>query len=143
MNQVISSLKNQAKEKGLELVNWCAEKTMIKADEDKVREVLVNLIGNALKFTEKGKVAVSVWKQNSNIVFAVEDTGHGIREEDKNKLFQKFIRVGSDDKDKGKSGTGLGLYICKTLLEGMGGAIWFESLLNKGTTFYFTLPIFS
>jgi len=141
VDKVVEGLQNQADEKNLQLLHFCQKDILLKADKDKVHEVLVNLVGNSLKFTDEGRVAITVKKQNNFVLAEVEDTGPGIHKKDQKKLFQKFERAGGDGKGKGKSGTGLGLYICKTILEGMDGAIWFESAEGKGTTFYFILPL--
>ncbi|KKP59869.1 MAG: Sensory transduction histidine kinase [Candidatus Gottesmanbacteria bacterium GW2011_GWA1_34_13] len=117
--------------------------TITKIDLDKlikeVKEILINLIGNALKFTHQGGVTVSVFEKDNMITTAVSDTGHGIAKEDQDLLFKKFSQVkGSYAKQSG--GTGLGLYISKKMIEGMKGNIWLESEVGKGSTFYFSLP---
>lgn len=113
------------------------------ADKDKVREVLVNLIGNALKFTHQGAVTVSVVLSDGNLQVSVADTGTGISLENQNLLFHKFQQATSSlyTRDTTK-GTGLGLYISRLIIEGMGGRIWIvRSEVGKGSTFAFTLPI--
>jgi two-component system, sensor histidine kinase and response regulator len=111
------------------------------ADRDKVTQVLMNLIGNAVKFTpQNGKVTVAVEKNGDDYVqISVDDTGPGILPEEKNKIFSKFYQVDSLEKEKPK-GSGLGLAISKALVEMHGGRIWVESEVGKGSTFYFTLP---
>jgi len=111
------------------------------ADRDKVTQVLMNLIGNAIKFTpQNGKVAVAVEKNGDDYVqISVDDTGPGILPEEKNKIFSKFYQVDNIEKEKPK-GSGLGLAISKALVEMQGGKIWVESELGRGSTFYFTLP---
>jgi PAS domain S-box-containing protein len=111
------------------------------ADRDKVTQVLMNLIGNAIKFTpQTGKVTVAVEKNSDDYVqISVDDTGPGILPEEKNKIFSKFYQVDNIEKEKPK-GSGLGLAISKALVEMQGGKIWVESEVGKGSTFYFTLP---
>jgi len=139
IQEAVDSLGGQAKEKGIDLVFGAMDKPLVKADQDKVREVLVNLIGNAIKFIDQGRVAVSCWRQGNQVLAAVEDSGPGIASQDQKKLFRKFERV-VGQRDKDKKGTGLGLYICQTLIKGMGGEIWLKSVSGKGTVFFFTLP---
>ena len=111
------------------------------ADRDKVTQVLMNLIGNAVKFTpQDGKITVALEKNgNDYIQISVADTGPGILPEEQNKIFSKFYQVANIDKKKPK-GSGLGLAISKALVEMHGGKIWMDSEVGKGSTFYFTLP---
>ncbi len=104
-------------------------------DNDHLREVVQNLIENAIKYTLKGEVVVDVTSSDSHIVISVTDTGIGIPREDQRHLFQKFYRVdNSDTREIG--GTGLGLYLCRRLTETMGGRIWVESEYKHGSTFF-------
>ncbi len=112
------------------------------ADEDKVKEVVINLVGNATKFTHKGGITVKTVVKDNMIITSVTDTGSGIAKEDQELLFKKFSQVGRDYA-RPMGGTGLGLYISKQIVEGLKGRIWLESTLEKGTTFYFSLPIVS
>jgi signal transduction histidine kinase/ligand-binding sensor domain-containing protein len=109
-------------------------------DQDKLIQVVINLISNAVKFTEKGSVTCRAERKNSEIVISVSDTGIGISAEDQPKVFEKFTQVGDTLTDKPK-GTGLGLTICKEIVEHHGGRIWVESELGKGSTFSFALPV--
>ena len=111
------------------------------ADRDKVTQVLMNLIGNAVKFTpQDGKITVALEKNgNDYIQISVADTGPGILPEEQNKIFSKFYQVANIDKQKPK-GSGLGLAISKALVEMHGGKIWMDSEVGRGSTFYFTLP---
>lgn len=110
------------------------------ADQDRLGEILINLLTNALKFTKKGgvKIGVSEKKDGFAVVF-VEDTGVGIPKENLQDIFKKFYQVDSSATREAQ-GTGLGLFISKTIVEMMGGKIWAESKLGQGTTFYFSLP---
>ena len=111
------------------------------ADRDKVTQVLVNLIGNAVKFTpQEGKVTVVLERNDNDYVqISVADTGPGILPEEANKIFSKFYQVANIAKQKPR-GSGLGLAISKALVEMHGGKIWVESEVGRGSTFYFTLP---
>lgn len=111
------------------------------ADRDKVTQVLMNLIGNAVKFTpQDGKVTVAIEKNGNDYVqISIADTGPGILPEEANKIFSKFYQVDNIDKQKPK-GSGLGLAISKALVEMHGGKIWVESEVGRGSTFHFTLP---
>ena len=113
----------------------------IKGDKDKLLEVMNNLLDNALKFTDKGDITVGVEPTESNMLRVyVADTGRGIPEDDKEKIFEPFYQSGNMLKDKPR-GTGLGLNICKKIIERHTGEIWVESELGKGSTIFFTLPI--
>jgi signal transduction histidine kinase len=111
------------------------------ADRDKVTQVLINLIGNAVKFTpQAGKVTIALEKNGNDYVqISIGDTGPGISPEERNKIFSKFYQIAAVDKQK-PTGSGLGLAISKALVEMQGGKIWVESEIGEGTTFYFTLP---
>jgi len=141
IEEVIRNLEMATREKNLFLTyEHVSGMPLVFADEDKIREVLINLIGNAIKFTHTGGVKVSQYKKEGMIVVAVTDTGSGIAKEDQELLFKKFSQLqGSYAKQSG--GTGLGLYICKQIIEGLNGQIWLESELSKGSTFFFSLPI--
>ncbi|MBM3459773.1 MAG: HAMP domain-containing histidine kinase, partial [Armatimonadetes bacterium] len=111
------------------------------ADEDKLRRTLVNLLGNALKFTpRKGRVTLRAVRDNGSLVFSVEDTGEGIPKEAFGKIFEKFGQVENRQAGR-KNSTGLGLTFCKMATEAHGGTIWVESELGVGSTFSFTIPV--
>lgn len=115
-------------------------------DSSRTKIVLENLIDNAVRYTslsdeeKKNKVEISLSKKNSFVVFKIKDNGIGISEGDKKYIFQKFFR-GKETMKYRTQGSGLGLYISKSIIEMMGGKIWFDSELGKGSTFYFSLPI--
>ena len=113
--------------------------TMV-GDADKLIQVVINLISNAAKFTEKGTVTCAAAEQNGDIVVRIIDTGMGIAPEDQASVFEKFRQVGDTLTDKPK-GTGLGLTICREIVEYHGGRIWVESEPGKGSTFAFSLPL--
>jgi len=111
-----------------------------KGDEQRITQVLLNLVGNAIKFTEVGEVGVQVTSANGAFVVAVSDTGPGIAEAEQQKVFEEFQQADSSSTRK-KGGTGLGLTIAKKIIEMHGGRIWVESSLGTGSTFRFTLPV--
>ena len=116
----------------------------VMGDPTRLRQILINLAGNSLKFTEKGEIAINVKilkreDEKVSLHFTVKDTGIGIPKEKQAKIFESFSQVDSSTTRK-YGGTGLGLSICKQLAELMGGKIWVESEVSKGSTFHFTLP---
>ncbi|MFN6518149.1 MAG: PAS domain S-box protein [Nostoc sp. CreGUA01] len=114
----------------------------IVGDRNRLLQVLINLISNAIKFTEFGSITCRIRQQNNAICISIIDTGVGITPEDQPKVFEKFRQVGDTLTDKPK-GTGLGLPICKQIVEHHGGRIWVESELGKGSTFSFIIPIYT
>ena len=108
-------------------------------DSDKLKQVVINLISNAVKFTEEGPVICKARKINSEVMISVIDKGVGVDGADQEKIFEKFSQVKNGLKDKVK-GTGLGLAICKEIVEHHGGRIWVESEYGKGSSFTFALP---
>ncbi|MEW5846663.1 MAG: ATP-binding protein [Bacteroidota bacterium] len=117
------------------------ESNILYTDAQRLRQVLVNLIGNALKFTEKGSVEFGyvINEDKSNIEFFVRDTGIGIPKDKQDIIFDRFRQV-QEGTTRKYGGTGIGLYISKHIIELLGGEIWFESEVGQGTTFHFTLP---
>ncbi len=111
----------------------------IYADKDKIFQVLANLIGNAVKFTERGSVEVSAVQEENSIEVTVADTGRGMDKNDMGNLFTKFKQFGVILSGLEK-GTGLGLCISKDIVELHKGEIWVESEIGKGSKFIFTLP---
>lgn len=112
----------------------------VTADHDRLIQVVINLISNAVKFTDKGGVTCRVGRENGFIKVSVIDQGMGIAPEDHAKVFEQFVQVGDTLTNK-PMGTGLGLPICKQIVEHHGGKIWVESEIGKGSTFSFTLPV--
>ncbi len=114
---------------------------MVMADPFRIGQVFINLISNAINYTpDSGKVSVSVSVKNDHLEITVQDSGEGIPKEAMPRLFTKFFRV-SGSLEQGSKGSGLGLYITKSIIELHKGKIWAESTLGKGSTFSFTLPI--
>ena len=141
VNAVLSSLQIRAEDKGigLSLVLDRATDGYFLGDSLRIRQVLFNLVGNAIKFTPAGRVELSITPDNGALRFEVLDTGIGISASGLQKLFANFVQ-GDASTSRQFGGTGLGLVICKRLVEGMGGQIGVESELGKGSTFWFALP---
>jgi signal transduction histidine kinase/DNA-binding response OmpR family regulator/CHASE1-domain containing sensor protein/HPt (histidine-containing phosphotransfer) domain-containing protein len=148
-------LSMPAEKKGLELTCYIDPKSpyAILGDSTRIRQVLVNLIGNAIKFTEKGEIVVGVTTKQLEVIeeepgkkpsikyeieFSVKDTGVGIPSDKIERLFQPFSQVDASTTRK-YGGTGLGLVICKRLSEMMGGAMWVQTTVGQGSTFYFKI----
>jgi signal transduction histidine kinase len=113
---------------------------MLRVDEEKLRRVLVNLLGNAIKFTPRGgDITLAANPSEEGVHFSVTDTGSGIPEEAFERIFEKFGQV-EQRQNAHKMSTGLGLTFCKMAVEAHGGRIWVESELKKGSTFFFTIP---
>jgi signal transduction histidine kinase len=111
----------------------------IQADTMRVRQVLLQLLANAAKFTDQGTITVSAWPSDGQVLVSVSDTGAGIPPEDQERIFQRFEQVTQED-GRRPNGTGLGLALSKEFVEMHGGRIWVESELGKGSTFTFSLP---
>lgn len=139
---VVSQLDEIAKNKKIKLEFNIDKKINVMADPDKLKQVLFNIVGNSLKYTEKGSVRVSAAIIEGFVKVSIEDTGIGIPLANQSLLFRKFQQAGSSTltRDAAK-GTGLGLFISKLIVEGMGGKISLEkSVIGKGSIFTFTLP---
>jgi signal transduction histidine kinase len=111
-----------------------------RGDERRLSQVLLNLVGNAIKFTDTGGIAMKASAANGSYTVAVADTGPGIAEADQAKIFEEFQQSDSTH-TKAKGGTGLGLAIAKRIVEMHGGRLWVESTLGSGSTFFFTVPL--
>jgi signal transduction histidine kinase len=138
---VLTSVEALATEKNLDLKVMVPKELMTgKGDEQRIAQVLLNLLGNAIKFTEEGGVIVEATVSNETFLISVSDTGPGLSEADHKEIFEEFHQAdGSSTREKG--GTGLGLSISKKIVEMHGGRIWVESIPKKGSTFHFTLPV--
>jgi signal transduction histidine kinase len=128
-----------AEDRGVRLVTKAREALpSVSVDQDRILQVFSNLLGNAIKFTPRGSdISVEAQRVDGNVQFAVEDHGAGIPKEQIPHLFDPFWQA----KQRSKEGAGLGLAICKGLIEAHGGHIWVESAPGQGSTFYFTLPV--
>lgn len=143
VDSVFEELTSKAKEKKLKFEYKKPAKPLPKVviDQEKIRQVIMNLIDNSIKYTAKGSVTVSVKKEADNIEFCVSDTGMGVDPDDIPHLFQKFQR-GTGTFLVHTEGTGLGLYVAREMIEQHKGKIWVESKgKNKGSKFIFTIPI--
>lgn len=141
LNEIVKGIQDTmmplSRKKGLVFeLELCDNLPQAKLDRDKIIQVLTNLVSNSFKFTEKGSITISTSRGNNFIQVIVKDTGIGIKEENMQKLFQKFTQL-----ERKVGGTGLGLSICEKIIEAHKGKIWAESEFGKGTAFYFTLPI--
>lgn len=157
LEQIVSDLKFSAEKKGLFLefqvgssgatIDASGENTgkVVKplyythADPDRIREVITNIFDNAVKYTEAGKITIGLTGNDQVVQFYIKDTGNGIPKEDIPHLFQKFYRVDSSA-TRTIGGTGLGLFICRKIVELYDGRIWVESEIGKGSTFFINLP---
>jgi len=138
---VRSTLEPLASDKKLALkVEMAAELPPGRGDGRRLTQVLINLVGNAIKFTDAGEVAIKADANNSSFYVSVRDTGPGISADDQARLFQEFQQADNAITKK-KGGTGLGLAISKRIIEMHGGKIWVESQPGQGSTFAFTLPV--
>lgn len=141
VERVIATVRPQAEAKGIELRWAIAERVgSIETDRRRVEQILLNLLSNALKFTERGRVSVDVTQGPARVTFSVTDTGAGIAREDLSRLFLPFSQVDAG-LDRKHEGTGLGLSICRRLLEHLGGSIGVTSERGQGSTFSFELPL--
>ncbi len=149
VHDVVQGLKQKANDKGLKLIykpmpenateKFLAPAYYINLDNDHVREIVNNLVENAIKYTLFGDITIDIDSDDEHVVISVKDSGVGIPAEDMPHLFQKFYRV--DNKDtRDIGGTGLGLYLSRRLAEAIGGRIWAESVYTKGSTFFIELP---
>jgi PAS domain S-box-containing protein len=138
---VITAVEVFAAEKNLTLkVTVPPDLPLGKGDDRRLTQVLLNLVGNGIKFTDAGEVRVEVRVSNGAFLVSVADTGPGISDAHYQKIFEEFQQVDSSS-TRQKGGTGLGLSIAKKIIELHGGRIWVESSLGRGCTFWFTLPI--
>ncbi len=142
IRQAMEIFSSQVREKGLRL-GWQVEERVpdrVKGDPDRLSQILINLVGNAVKFTEQGEIRLSVAEAGENVVFTVRDTGIGIPADDLGKLFHPFTQIDSS-LTRRYSGSGLGLAISRELVELMGGSIGVESREGEGSAFTFAIPL--
>lgn len=134
----IKPIKKQANSKGIQLELKIPEDIpKVRADSNKISWVLINLLGNALRYTESGgKITISAKNIDEQVLISVKDTGKGIAKKDQEKIFKKFVSL--VDKNQ-KPSFGLGLSITKEIIEAHNGEIWVDSILGQGSTFTFTL----
>ena len=134
-NKILTDKKNVS-------LTFSSEDLEIYTDRDRLFQVFSNMIRNAVVYVKKntGKIQINATSQNGDILFSVTDNGIGIVSEKISNLFRKFYQIDTSLKRKHDSGTGLGLVICKGIVSGLGGKIWVESELKKGSTFFFSIP---
>ena len=141
IGRAVSATSSLFDEKKLKLQKNIPENLpLISGDADKLIQVVINLLSNAVKFTDKGTVSIEAYPDNNQVIMEVQDTGIGIAEEDKHKIFERFRQAGDTLTDKPK-GTGLGLPICREIIEHHGGIIWMTSEPKVGSTFFFSIPM--
>ncbi|MBU4299743.1 ATP-binding protein [archaeon] len=144
INDVIDTVRTemdvQIKAKGLES-EYIIDKNLpkITTDRERLTQILMNLINNSVKYTQKGKITVKISREDGILHFIVKDTGIGIARKNQEKIFTRFYQVDSSY-TRSVGGVGLGLSLCKELVDLLGGKIWFESVHEKGSEFHFTLP---
>jgi signal transduction histidine kinase/CheY-like chemotaxis protein len=141
-DRALAATTSLFEQKNLQLSTHIQENLpLVMGDRDKLIQVMVNLISNAVKFTPSGTITCTVGKKRNEIITGITDTGIGIAPADHAAVFEQFKQVVGDTLTDKPKGTGLGLPICKEIVEHHGGRIWLESELGKGSTFYFALPI--
>jgi len=140
MQEVKESFKVAADEKDLKLSIEMPERLIIKGDERRTKQVIMNLMSNAVKFTDRGEIETKVRKEDKRVKVSVTDTGIGIKEEDMDKLFKQFSRIYAEGRPV-TEGTGLGLYLSKKIVNLLGGQLKAESEFGKGSKFTFTFPL--
>lgn len=145
IESVIAELHNESDKKGVKLIYKKPKPALplVAADADKLREVVLNLIDNSIKYTPKGQIEVSALVENENLHFKVQDTGIGIDPEEAKNLFRKFVRA-SGAAQVHTGGSGLGLFIAQKIIKEHGGQIWVESAgKEQGSAFQFVIPMTS
>jgi signal transduction histidine kinase/CheY-like chemotaxis protein len=141
IQSVMSSAAGLTKGKPIELIQNVAEDLpRVMADRTRVRQILLNLLSNAAKFTEQGSITISATRQHNELVISVADTGIGIAPEHHGTIFEEFRQIDSGS-DRRYEGTGLGLAICRRFVALHGGRIWLESTPDIGSVFSFSLPV--
>jgi signal transduction histidine kinase len=145
LHEFMSGMKKEMtipiKEKGLKAkFSMGKNLPLITADREKLTQILINIINNAIKYTPKGSIIVGLEKEGGSVHFSVKDTGIGIKKENLERIFERFYQVDSSY-TRAAGGTGLGLAITKEFIKLMGGRIWVESRPDMGSEFHFTLPV--
>ncbi|HSN10451.1 MAG TPA: GAF domain-containing protein, partial [Hanamia sp.] len=141
VERAVSATTSLFEQKNIKLIKKIDENVPdIIGDTDKLIQVVINLFSNAVKFTENGDVTCKVYQRDNEVIVSVKDTGIGIASEDYGAVFEQFKQVGGDTLTDKPKGTGLGLPICKEIVEHHGGRIWVDSELGKGSTFSFAIP---
>ena len=146
LNHLYSFFKPEVHKKGMQLISnnvFIEEEILIQTDEEKLNSILTNLVKNAIKYSIKGQIEFGYELKKDNektwLEFYVKDSGIGIPKERQHAIFERFIQADIEDKHA-RQGSGLGLTISKAYVEVLGGKIWVDSKVEKGSTFYFTIP---
>jgi len=143
VGSAVASLRPQAEDKHIKLsAELPASLPVVQADPDRMRQVVVNLLGNAIQYTPGGgQVSIRLWQEGMSIHCAIEDTGVGLDKGDLERIFVRFYRV-DKSRSRASGGSGIGLTIARYIIEAHHGHIWAESGgLNTGSTFHFRLPV--
>jgi PAS domain S-box-containing protein len=142
MKSIVEIASPMMKEKKIEFVHATKEKSTLKSDKNRLKQVFDNLLQNAVDFVpqKEGKIEIGARKEDDSITFYVKDNGMGISEKRKDSVFKKYYQVNLSLKRR-YGGSGFGLVICRLIVENLQGKIWFESKEGEGTTFYFTIPL--
>jgi signal transduction histidine kinase len=141
LQEVVNLEEPNASQKGILLKLEDDQPLEMNSDKQRIQQIILNLVNNAIKFTDEGSVTIGFYRENSNVRINITDTGIGIKEEDSIKLFKPFIQIESHLARK-YQGSGLGLSISKKLAELLGGSIDLKSEFGKGSTFSVVLPIY-
>jgi len=143
LEELYSNFKNILKHKNqhvdLFLVNKIPDDLILYSDINRIKQIISNLLSNAIKYTHKGSIIIGVNIVDDKLLFFVKDTGLGIPLKYRKSIFDRFIKI--EDRSRFYQGNGLGLSICKSLVELLGGEIWLESVENMGSDFYFYVPV--
>ncbi|MFZ2881438.1 MAG: ATP-binding protein, partial [Candidatus Moraniibacteriota bacterium] len=141
-NIVVKELVNEIKTKQLKVEeNYAKDLPLINSDPNLTRIIFQNIITNAVKYTpEKGIIKITLEKEKENLLIKISDTGYGIPTDQQSRIFEKLFRA-DNVREKDTNGSGLGLYLVKSIVEQSDGAVWFESIENKGTTFFVRIPL--
>ncbi|MDL1956844.1 MAG: cell wall metabolism sensor histidine kinase WalK [Candidatus Desulfofervidus auxilii] len=139
IEETIETFKEKVKRKDIKIELKIKDTQTIWANEERARQVFNNLIDNALKYTEKGKIEINAEEQGRFMIIKVSDTGIGIPKKDLTRIFERFYRV-NKERSRASGSTGLGLSIVKHIVEAHGGEVWAESELGKGSTFFVKWP---
>jgi len=140
LDEIAEDMKPPVEGKGLKfIIDIPRDLPKIMGDKHRLSQVLKNLLVNALKFTDNGSISIVAEKQKENILIKIADTGIGISKDEVKKVFNKFYQAYTGD-DRKNEGTGLGLFICREIVQKHNGDIWVESKLSQGSTFYIKIP---
>ncbi len=141
VKHIVEEIKHSAEEKNIDLkIKFGRRIPIVNTDSLLVQEVLANLLSNAIKYTgDGGSVLVTLTSRSTDVLFKVKDNGYGVPADSQKYIFKKFFRA-SNITSKEPNGTGLGLYLISMIAEALDGEVWFQSKVNQGSTFYFSLP---